>query len=52
MDPRDFFSHPLSSVRAWAQEHERLIAVGLSRVLAVVFIIIAIVKLVQSLGML
>jgi hypothetical protein len=52
MDIRSLLSNPLSSLRQWAREHERLIAVNLSWTLAVVFIIISIVTLLRSLGIL
>lgn len=49
---KDFLQHPLSSIRQWALEHERFIAVNVSWTLAVVFIIIAIAKLLISFGIL
>ena len=52
MDLKSLFAHPISSVRQWAMEHERLIAVNLSWTLAVVFIIVSIVKLLQVFGVL
>ncbi|MBP3257643.1 MAG: hypothetical protein J6M23_06600 [Bacteroidales bacterium] len=52
MDLRTLFSHPLSSLRQWALEHERFIAVNLSWTIAVGLIIFSIWKLLHSLGIL
>ena len=52
MDLRSLFSHPLSSLRQWALEHERFIAVNLSWAIAVGLIIFSIWKLLHSLGIL
>ena len=52
MDLKSLFSHPLSSLRQWALEHERFIAVNLSWTIAVGLIIFSIWKLLHSLGLL
>jgi len=52
MDLKSLFSHPLSSLRQWALEHERFIAVNLSWTIAVGLIIFSIWKLLHSLGIL
>ena len=52
MDLKSLFSHPLSSMRQWALEHERFIAVNLSWTIAVGLIIFSIWKLLHSLGIL
>ena len=49
---RSFFSRPLSTLRQWALEHERFIAVNLSWTLAVGLILFSIWKLLHSLGIL
>ena len=52
MDLKSLLSHPLSSLRQWALEHERLVAVNLSWTIAVGLIIFSIWKLLHSLGIL
>ncbi len=52
MDLRTLLSHPLSSLRQWALEHERFIAVNLSWTIAVGLIIFSIWNLLHSLGIL
>jgi hypothetical protein len=52
MDLKSLFSHPLSSLRQWALEHERFIAVNLSWTIAFGLIIFSIWKLLHSLGIL
>jgi hypothetical protein len=49
---REFFSHPISSIRQWAASHERFIAVNISWTLAAVFFIVSIIFLLKSLGIL
>ena len=52
MDIRSFLSHPLSSLRQWALEHERFIAVNLNWSIAVGLLIYSVWKLLHSLGIL
>lgn len=52
MSLKEFFSRPISSIKSWAAEHERFIAVNVTWTLAVVFIIVSIVYLLISLGVL
>ena len=52
MDIRSFLSHPLSSLRQWALEHELLVAVNLSFRIAVGLLIYSVWKLLHSLGIL
>ena len=43
MDWKDFLSHPISSISAWASAHERFFAVYVSGVLAVVFFAVSVI---------
>jgi len=52
MDIRNFFRNPVSSVSDWLNAHKELVAVHLTRVLAVVFMGVAAVYLLKSLGLL
>lgn len=49
---KDTLSKPFSSISAWCKSHESFIAVTVTRLVAVVFIIIAFVFLLKSLGLL
>ena len=51
MDVRTFFSNPLGALADWIKAHEEFIAVHLSRILAVVFILVAVFFLLKSLGL-
>jgi hypothetical protein len=52
MDWKDFLSHPISSISAWASAHERFFAVYVSGALAVVFFAVSVIFLLKSLGLL
>lgn len=52
MNIKDIFSRPFSAVADWCKAHEEFIAVKLTRILAIVFIIIAFIFLLKSLGLL
>lgn len=52
MNIRELISRPFSAIADWCKGHEEFIAVKLTRVLAIVFIIVAFIFLLKSLGLL
>ncbi len=51
MDIKTFFSNPVGVFTDWIKAHEAFIAVHLSRILAVVFFVVAAFFLLKSLGL-
>lgn len=52
MKLKEFISKPFSAISEWCKAHERFIAVKLTRILAVGFIIVSFIFLLKSLGLL
>jgi len=52
MKPKRLFTNPVSAVTDWMKTHMEFIAVDLTRIIAVVFMIVSAVFLCKSLGVL
>ncbi|MBQ8062873.1 MAG: hypothetical protein IJ584_01045 [Bacteroidales bacterium] len=52
MSLKEFLAQPISSIKSWAAQHERFIAVNVTWTLAIIFIIVSIVYFLISLGVL